>query len=508
MPRSSRYLNRLTRILLIFAAVLVLLVVGGIWWLNHWLKSPEMHAKLEKELSLTLKMPVKFDRVHISLLGVLKAEGISVPDRGQNFFEATSFTGKADLSALLHGRVALNEIKVESPKFVIVQRANGDWKRPDLPPDLQAELDAKQGAKKVAKAADPNAKKSPAAPGSKKPADVRVGVIRIANGSVDLIDKTGQPFISALGVVANVNDPGEDKVEGYASIGRLVWHGNFSASNVKGTVKQTPEQLIIEKISAAVGGGTLTGGYSHKADPAGPRFSLKLACQNVDISKSAMDADAPPPNLDGNLSGTLEMRGIGDTRKTFNGNAALTLQDGTCREIEWVNQLSDVLQYEDVDLAAFKIKELKTEIQFAVDKLTYNSLVIEAPPLRMTAKGESKFDGTKLRLESKLLADSKFLVKRPNVSPQFGPDDGSGMRPLPFLLTGSFAKPKQNLIERLTGTSDRTEQNIKLGLDALSNLKDERRKKGAPAAGAPNEAPADRPPTPLKPLEPAPRPQP
>jgi hypothetical protein len=275
-------------------------------------------------------------------------------------------------------------------------------------------------------------------------------------------------------------------------VNRLVWHRNFAAANVRATVSHTAKGLIIQNLTAEIGGGTLSGGYSHKSDQPGPPFNLKLACSKVDISKAAMDADAQPPNLDGILTGTLDMKGIGDARKTFNGKAVLTLENGTCREIEWVNQLSDVLQYEDVDLAAFKIKELKAEIQFMLDKLTFKSLIVEAPPLRMLAEGESKFDGTKLRLESKLLADSKFLTKRPNIEPQFGPDDGSGMRAVPFTLTGSFAKPKQNLIERLTGTSDKTEQAIKLGLDALSNLKDERTRK--PPAGAPPAAGSTAPP--------------
>jgi|GEM_PF-1757016 len=533
-------------------AVLCLLVLGGMWYLNHWLKSPAMHATLEKELSLALKMPVHFTKVQVSLLGTLTAQGISVPDRGSNFFEADSFTAKADFNALIHGRVALNEIKVEAPHFVMVQRPNGDWKRPDLPADLQAELDARQGPKKVKdkdkdKDATKTADAKKATPAPKKASDFHVGVILIANGSIDLIDKAGQPFVSALGMAAKVNDLSEDKVEGYLSVSRLVWHRNFAAANVRGTIKQTPDQLIIEKISANVGNGKLTGGYSHKSTQPGPPFSLKLACEGVDISKAAMDADAAAPNLDGNLTGTLEMRGAGDNRKTFNGKALFTLQNGTCREIEWVNQLSEVLQYEDVDLAAFKIREVKADIQFALDKLAYNSLVIDAPPVRMVAAGESKFDGTKLRLDSQLLADAKFLSKRPNVAPQFGPEDGTGMRPLPFLLTGSFSKPKQNLIERLTGTNDRMEQNIKLGLDALSNLKDERKKKNgisagpaaatvpadarlqntvappperllpsdrpaptlpAPVVPAERPAPAGKAPAPLPPLEPSPRPQP
>lgn len=479
---QSRLIRRIVKISLITLAVLVLVALVGVWMLNRWLKSPEMHARLEKEMSLALKMPLKFKTLRLSVFGGLNAEGVTVTDRGRTFFEAGAFTAKNDFWALTRGRIVFDEIKVDAPHFFLVQRSNGDWKLPDLPPELQAELDAKKKPKQPAGETEPKAAK-PAANEAKKSKDVRIGKIRITNGIIELVEQDGHPFLSAIGVAATLSDISDESVAGYTAIGRLVWHGNFAANDVRATVSRTPKVLIIEKLKAGVGGGTVSGGFSGKLDQAGPPFSANLTFDKVDLSKAAMDGDAPAPNLDGALSGTLDFKGVGDTRKTFNGKAVLTLQGGTCREIEWVNQLSDVLQYEDVDLAAFKIKDLKADIQFALDRLSFKSLVVEAPPLRLVAQGESRIDGTKLKLDAKLLAEAKFLAKRPNVEPQFGPADADGMRAVPFTLTGSFGKPKQNLIERLTGTNDKTEQAIKLGLDALSNLKDEREKQKKPAPG-------------------------
>jgi type II secretion system protein N len=473
---KSRVVRRLTKILLITVVALAVALFGGVWILNRMLQSPERLAQVEKELSLALKMPVKFRSLKLSLLGNLRAEGVTVPDRGRNFFEAPSFTAETEFWPLLRGKVVLKEITVDSPRFAIVQRNDGEWKRPELPPEWQAELDARKKARKDSEPKEPVAK---AAKPKKSSDEARVGRLRITKGTAEWFEKDGKPYVSAMGIGATLNDVRADFMEGYVVVARLVWHGNYGVTDVGATVSRTSKGLLIDKFKATAGGGAVTAGFESK-DQSGRPFSTKLNVDNVDLVLAAAEADAPPPNLNGVLTGNLSLKGMADSRKTFTGKTTFTLRDGTCKEIEFLNQIGEIFRQEDVDFSTFKIHELKGEAQIGMDRYVFHSLSATSPPLGLTAEGTAKLDGTKLDLKAHFLVDKTFLTRRPNIEPQFGPANAQDMRAVPFNLTGSLAKPKQNLLERMTGTADRNQQRIRLGLDVLSGLKLEPEEKKDP----------------------------
>jgi hypothetical protein len=56
------------------------------------------------------------------------------------------------------------------------------------------------------------------------------------------------------------------------------------------------------------------------------------------------------------------------------------------------------------------------------------------------------------------------------LSARFTPPDARAQRSLPFAITGSVAKPSQNLAESLTGTKDRREQRIIGAAAAISSI--------------------------------------
>src|SRR3954468_6645473 len=91
---ASRAVRRLARIVVISAAVLAVLFVGSLWYISHWLHSPETRAALERELRKALKMPIAFQAVDISLWSGVKAEGVTVQDGPTQFFESSTFTAK------------------------------------------------------------------------------------------------------------------------------------------------------------------------------------------------------------------------------------------------------------------------------------------------------------------------------------------------------------------------------------------------------------------------------
>jgi type II secretion system protein N len=436
--------KRLLKILIITIVVLVVAAFGGVWYLNRWLKSPETHAHVERELSKALKLPLKFKSLELSLLGGLRAEGVTVPDDGYNFFEVSSFSAKHRLLPLIRGDIAIEEIVVDGAKFTLVQRADGSWKTPGLPDDLKP-------AKKPDAADKPKAADAQPKPKKKGP-QVLIDRIAITNGSAHLYDKDRKSFLSAHGLRISLKDVRNENLMGRVIAERLVLHGALAVTDFSAGVSHSEKKgLIIPDFVAKCGGGTISGGFARKDEKPAARYSGKAQIVDVDLTRASLDGDGPPPNLTGTLSANFEVRGTGDDTKTMSGKGTITFRNGSCREIETVKQYGEVLQLDEV--ANFGIPLATAEIQIWNGRLNVKPLQISAPPLMVTATGTARLDG-KLDLAAVLGADAKFLETRPSVAGQFAPPDASGMRTMPFHVYGTLTKPKNDLREKLAGSKD------------------------------------------------------
>ena len=465
-------MKRLIRILVISAAVLAVLLAGGMWYLNRWLTSPETRALVEKELSKALKMPLTFQALDISVWGGVHAEGISVQDGGTRFFESSSFTAKHRLTPLLSGKFVFSEITIDSPRCIMVQRPDGSWRLPQLPQEAKP---------KVAQSTEPKGPK-PATPKPKeKEARVHIEKLVVSNGQVDFYDKEHKPVASAAGVTISLKDVSEHSVEGRVKAARVVWNGIMGLSDFSAGVSNSKEKgLIIPNFVAKAGGGTIEGGYSRKPEkPA--KYSVKVRLTDVDINQAIADGEVPAPNIEGKLSGNIELKGTGDDTKLMNGKAILAFKDGNFRDLEFYRDIGTKLGMEE--LANFNIPEAKADIVVWNGRLKVQPITISAPPLALKATGTAKLDG-KLDLDAQLFAHSDFVAKRGMVAAQFGPPDAAGMRAVPFEVDGTLTKPKHNLAERLTGTKDKRVQQVMAFDEALRLIAPPSKSAPPPAAPA------------------------
>ena len=456
-----------------------MLFLGGEWMLNRWLKSAAMHTHIERELSKAVRVPLKFQSLEISPWGRISATGITVPDEKGDFFEASKFTAKYSPSSLLLGKLVFNEIIIDGPKFVLIQDADGKWKAPPLPADLQAEVDAR----KKPKAPKPKTDKTAAAPATAKPSatpkpkkgpDVVVAKLVLTGGAAEIYDQNGAPFATLSDIKLTLPSISEDKIEGMLSIGYAVLYGKLAVREVHAGVSHSEEKgFIVPHISASVGGGKLSGSFAtmpEKGTEFGMPYSGKVQLADVDILRASTEASAEPPNLTGLLSGSATIKGVADHRKMLGGKGTVTLRRGTFHELDMVRQLGEFLRLDDV--ANFGIDEATLDFQIANDRLAVQSLTINAQPLIISATGTSKLDG-KMDLDAVLSVDAEFLVKRSQIAGQFGPPDASGRRALSFDVNGTWSKPKSNLLERVTGTTDKTVQKIIVGESVLQRAIDE-----------------------------------
>lgn len=471
-------MKRLVKILVIAVVTVVVLLFAGVWYLNRWIESPETHAQVERELSKALKLPLKFKSLTLSLTGGLKAEGVTIPDSAGNFFAVPSFTAKHRFSSLIKRKLIFEEINVDAPKFVMVQRPDGKWKLPDLPPELQAELDAKKKAKSDKPKTPKPENAPPPKPKEKKESDLLIESIKITDGSIEMIDKDGKPFASAQGLRIKLGDVNDEKLEGHVAINRIVLHGYLAIADFSAGISNTPEKgLIVPKFKAKVGGGTAEGGYSRKEGKPKSTYSGTIKIENVDITRAALDGGAPPQNLMGIFSGSAFVRGTNDDLDEISGDATLHFANGTCREIEMVKEIGEMLQIDDA--AGFSIPSASAVVKIWHGKLDIKSLDISAPPLALSATGTGKIEG-KLMLAAKLIAGADFVAKHPALAPQFSPPDANGKQFVAFDVDGSFTKPKNNFKERITGTKSKNTQTAILIGTALDAAIKPPKKEGEP----------------------------
>lgn len=466
-PLASRAVKRLAKILIITAIVLVLLLAVGMWGLNRWLKSPEMHTHVERELSKALRVPLKFQSLELSLWGGLEARGVTVPDQKGNFLEVAGFSAKHSLLSLLRGQLVFQNVVVDSPKFILTQQKDESWRTPPLPADLQAEIDAKKKKKTAPKSDQPKPIKTENAstPKSKKGPAISISKIEITNASIELIEKGGHPYISAKNLRATLTDVSDENMEGALTIDRLIMHNEFALTDVTGSVSNSNKGLIISELKAKVGGGTAIASFSSKPDQPGPPFTTKVKLENVNLSDAASEADAKAPNLDGILSGSLEMKGLGSNRPSYTGKGSLTLRDGNCRELDVVRDIGEVFQMEQ--FTNFVITEAKSEFDIGQNRAFIRQFTIKASPLGITAQGSVRLDGKKLDLKAMFNADEKLIAKQiPDLQKQFLPPDEKNQRSVAFEIEGSLTKPKNNLVQKITGTKDRKKQKI-LAIESL-----------------------------------------
>ena len=466
-------MKRIWKILLITLGVLLALFLVGAWMLNRWLQSPAMHAHVERELSLAVRVPLRFGSLSISPWGGISATEITVPAGKGNFFEASKFNAHYSLPSLISGKLVFSEIAIDGPKFVITQNAEGDWKTPPLPPDLQAEIDARKKPKAPKVKSDKLAEPKPvaAAPKPKSGPSVRVAKITITGGAAEMYDASGAPFATLSDIKVTLSSITDEKVQGSLAVGFAVLYHQLAMSNFRATVGFSEERGFVSPgFSAAVGGGTLSGTFAtmpQKGTEFGLHYNGTLVLVDVDMVRACTEASAEAPNLTGTLSASLSIKGVGDNRKLLDGKGSVTLRNGTFRELDMVRQLGEFLKLDEV--AQFGINEAVLDFIVRNDRFFIEPtkpLTITAPPLILSASGSSKLDG-KMKLDAMLSVDESFLEKRGAIASQFGPLDPNGRRSLAFDVGGTWTKPKSNLLDRVTGSTDKTTQKIIVGESVL-----------------------------------------
>jgi hypothetical protein len=178
----------------------------------------------------------------------------------------------------------------------------------------------------------------------------------------------------------------------------------------------------------------------------------------------------------GTLDASISMAGPSRDFEKMRGEGELQLKNGTLRQMELLQTLGEVLQFEE--LIQLRINSGHVKFQFAEEKIKVDRLVLQSPDLKLSAVGNARFN-KKLDLDARLSVDERTLKRRaPFVRQLFGSPDENDEHSIEFKVAGTIDRPKTDLAEKLLGrTLGDQFENIVSRIFGLGKKKDEEKEK-------------------------------
>lgn len=430
--------NRLSKAIIIVLAGLVLVAVAASIAANLYIQSPRTQARIQEELGKALHIPLRITSTTITPWGGMRMSGITVPGNDGTLIEAKSFSADYKLLPLLHGKLVVGRMILDSPKIVWAQSADGKWKLPTLPETHKAPKEPSTAPKEPK---DSSAK-------------VSIGGLTILNGEIEMIDLEQQHFATATQVNMEYTIRHDNEVEGTFAADQVAWRDALYFNKVESKLSYTKTgDLSFTDLHGSIAQGTATGNVTFQTEKKDTPFKLNLHFEKVDLERLTAEGNWQPGQSSGTLAGTLELHGSTKDFDHSEGAGTLTLTDGQFRQLLYLQMIGQVLQIPELsDLhlstahAEFRIHEQHTYI---------DQLQLDSPDLQINAKGNARFDG-RLSMEAQLSVSERLAGRLPNgargiILNNFSPPDDHGRRSIAFDIGGRTDKPKTNLLDKVIG---------------------------------------------------------
>jgi len=436
--RSFLGVKRLSKVILIFLAVLLVVAVAAIFGLRAYVQGDGGRERVEEALSKALKVPVQVRAVAWHFPAVLTMQGITtkadpVVD-GQPLISADSVGGSIALKPLLSGDFEIRNVVLEQPTFVWPQNAEGRWVWPELKEEEQAKPDEQSEVeeKKV----------------SGRKSRVLVRGIKLLGGGVQMNNAKGEPLIVAEGVMTEFSEVNEEQLIGVVTAGRLVWGGRYALENVRMNLRYKQDVLELKALDAAMFGGAIHGDYEMNTKAEGQPFKARIELRRVDLNLFAPAAGWADGDISGKLSGEAELTGRTDRIALLEGPGRISIADGRFTRLGVFGSLASLLGI--TELTDLRTREASAAFNLRDEKVFIPALVLATENLRLTADGEARFD-TKLKLDAQLSMPERFVQTLPEIARGSFTKLDDGRAGLDFKITGNTNKPKTDLAERLIG---------------------------------------------------------
>ena len=442
--RNLGSVKRLSKAILILAALLVMVMAGAIYAVNRYVQTPAARLRIQTALSDALGVPMEITGASFGWSG-LQLAGVRVPHGERNFLEASSFRAEYRLLPLLQRRLVLRRMTLENPRVLWAQNSQGKWELPLLP---------KKGRKdKLANAqtAEPH----------DRGFTVVLDRLAVVNGTVELLDAEGKRVLiaSELTMDYSLRDP--QAIEGTLVARQIAWGNFLTFSEVRTPLKYAGGELALSDLHAAVAGGHVQGSLTVRTDDQQAPFALQLKLDRVDLARLVTEAGWPPDQASGALGGTVEWHGSFRDLEHTVAKGQLTIADGHFQQFNLFQTIGQILQIPQLE--DLRARTGAANFVFADEQTTIDHLILDTGDLSFSTKGTVKTSG-EMNLQARLAVSEKIAQQLPAfVRANFRTPDAQQRYGIDFDITGKTDKPKTNLLNRVIGAQVGGQLNDLLG---------------------------------------------
>ena len=460
-------MQKISKPILIAAASVLGLCGLAILGANLYLQSKDVQNRIQDAASRAAGMPLRiqgtsftpWSGVSVSGITVSQSDGKSAP-----LLDVSSVSVGFRFLPLLSGKIVISDVLLINPLITSVQRADGTWQPPQRYNASDAPASPGGGVPASSQPATGGTvtpvRETPATPVATPQQPVDIERLRIRNGRSLFYDNKGGLLLELEGISVVARVPADGPATGDFKIHEAIIAGALHPRKLSGHFSWANGKLDIPNIVGQWADGELTGSFLLDPAPA-KRFAATVAAGNVSLKKLAEEAGMNGNGKKGGLFLKGQIAGTPGMPDSFSGSAELNLQNAVLQPLDFIRQVGDLLQVEELQMLRLKTAEAFFTIRDS--KVIANKLVIQSENLVIDAEGPTSFDGklklmARLHVNEKLRRDSHGLLGN-----NFEKSDREGYTQMPFTITGSLARPKTDLLDKLIG--------IRIGQDIGGLLK-------------------------------------
>jgi uncharacterized protein YhdP len=440
------------KILGIILVVVVLLLVGGVLYLNHYLQTPEFKQKVLTAARDAVGSDVKISDINVSLTGGVALRGIVIANPtgfAGELLTAEAFVLRPRLLPLLSKRIEIKTLRIVKPVITLARNENAEWN--------YEKLGSTTG----------NAAPSAAAPGSSKITtgglDIMLSKVVLKQGEITMLSEKNKPLlhIQDVNFQSSVNLSGTSlNGRGQASIEVVDVAGSLFVRQFSVPVQFQGHEVTLNPLEGRLADGTLSGDVRLKLQP-GFSYGLNLSLKDADLDKLLQEAGAKRV-MSGKLQIDANLQGTGGL-PTMTGAGKAEIVGGTLVQVPVQNTLATLLQVPA--LREIKFDQCIVEFTLANNVMQTPTIILKSPLVQVTGNGSISLADNTLNHNMTLALAKETLNNVPAEIRKVFAERPDGFLTLDFRVWGPYDSPQTDLKDRIVRGA--TQQLIDKGLQKL-----------------------------------------
>jgi uncharacterized protein involved in outer membrane biogenesis len=440
------------KILGIILVILIVLLVGGILYLNHYLQTPAFKQTVLSAARQALGSDVQINEINISLFGGVSLRGITIANP-QGFdgqlLTAEAFVLRPRLLPLLRKRVEIEQLSVDKPMIHLARNEQNEWNYEKIGGPTE----------KAAPSTAPTTAPKTTAGGI----DITLSKVALNHGDIVMLSEKKKLLVRVQNVdfSSSVNLTGNTFTGGgKARIETLDVGGSLFVRQLAAPVKFVADEVVLTPLSGKLADGTVSGEMRLKLQ-GGFAYGLNLQVKDANVEKLLEEAGSKRV-MSGKLQVTANLRGTGGL-PTIAGDGRAEIVGGTLVQVPLQNLLAALLQVPA--LSEIKFDQCLMEFSLTNNVMQTPVIRLTSPLVQITGKGAVSLADYTLNHDMTLALAKEALNNTPKEIRAVFTERPDGFLTLDFRVWGPYDSPQTDLKERIVRGA--TQQIIEKGLQKL-----------------------------------------